>query len=52
MYMYYVAYDDELLNKLKGIVDILIHCEQYFINNIDQVKEVMVTVLVMQFILF
>jgi hypothetical protein len=31
---------DELLNKLIGLEEVLIHCECYFINDIDNIKEV------------
>jgi hypothetical protein len=30
---------NELLNKLKSIEEVLMHSEQYFIDNIDQIKE-------------
>ena len=32
--------DDELLDKLKSLVEILIHCEADLIKNIDKIKEV------------
>lgn len=36
----YIADHDELLSKLKSMVGVLIHCEQQFINHIDQIKGV------------
>ena len=40
VYQHSIAYYNELLDRLKVIVEVLVDSQQHFVDNIDKIKEV------------